>query len=101
MNEIVQHIPAFVSGIDSERASFTTLDELKAVPFVARAMTMPDFLRLSKSERYLMLELSTPPIGEFWVIGYLKDPGAVDLPEWVETDAQRERRKAWNRGERT
>lgn len=100
VNHIKQHIPKFVSGFVPEEAYFRTLDELQHVTFVARAMKHPHFLRLSKSEDRLMLELSTPPIGEFWVLGFLKDPARVDLPEWVETPQQRDDREAWNRGER-
>lgn len=102
MNEIVEHVPNFVDTGDEprRRAEFSTLEELERVPFVERWKTGKDFVRFSKSDNCLMAELSTPPIGEFWVVGFLSDPTAVDLPQWVESDAHRLRREAWNRGER-
>lgn len=99
-NSIRQHIPNFVTGVDPEEGTFTTLDELEALPFVARAIATPGFLRLSKNENRLMLELSMPPPnGEYWVLGYIERPDEVDLPQWVETQPQREARERWNRGE--
>lgn len=105
MNEIVQHFPAYVErmGEPSPRAKFSTLSELEAIPFVARFKAgRADFLRFSKSDNCLMAEYSpTPdePAGSHWVIGFLRDPAAVDLPEWAETEPQRLRREAWNSGE--
>lgn len=101
MNEIVQHIPPYVDAGDESRprAYFSTIAELLSVPFVARWAAMSDFVRFSRDGDFLMAELSTPPIGKSWVVGRVRDMASVDLPQWVESDAQRLRREAWNRGE--
>jgi len=106
MNRITQHIPSFVETRDDSRKSgeFTTLEELFAVPFVAKWETEPNFLKWSKSDTCLMAEFSPSeekPAGTHWVVGFLKDPSSVDLPYWVETEMQRARRDAWNRGDQS
>lgn len=102
MNEIIQHVPPFVCSGDDEarpRAYFSTMAELLSVPWVARWSAMSDFVRFSKDDEYLMAELSTPPIGQFLVVGRVIDMASVDLPQWLETEEHRVRREAWNRGE--
>lgn len=84
MNHIRQHIPAFVSGIEPREAYFNTLEELMQVPFVA-CWSDTSVARFSKSERHLMAEMKD---GKFWVVGYLKDAAAVDLPVWVAPRSQ-------------
>lgn len=99
--KIKQHIPGFVD-VDPQSGEFSTLEELLAIPFVARWSKDHNFLRYSKSRELLMVELSptkSDPAGSHWVLGYLSDPTSVDLPQWIETDAQKLRREAWNRGE--
>jgi hypothetical protein len=103
MNRVVQHIPDFVETRDDSRRSgeFTTLEELFSVPFVSGWATEPNFLKWSKSDNCLMAEFSPSeeePAGQHWVVGFLKDPSSVDLPEWIETPMQRARREAWNDG---
>jgi hypothetical protein len=100
VNCITQHIPSFVDCRDApESRTFETLAELEAVPFVARWKTVTGFLRFSKSEECLMAEIAPDkrdPAGAHWVVGFLRDPAAVDLPQWVETEGQRARREQWN-----
>ena len=101
MNRIMQNIPAFVeTGEPPGGAEFATLAELLAVPFVARWKENTGFIRFSKSEECLMAELGPStrnPEGAYWVVGFLRDPAAVDLPKWIETESQRVSREEWNR----
>lgn len=82
VGKIVQHIPAFArddrDGAAPE-ATFNTLEELLAVPFVAPLADTPDFYRWSHNDNYLMLERFG---GRWWwVVGYL-DTIPEGLPEW-------------------
>ena len=97
MNEIIQHIPGFVDIGDGPvlRADFSTLEELLAVPFVARWKDK-SFIKWSKCDDRLMVEFWDKGEDKQWVVGRLKDPSAVDLPEWTESPTQRERREKWN-----
>lgn len=79
MNKIVQHIPAFVDGVDPQSATFSSLDELREVPFVRRFMEAPDFFRLSQDDPYLIAESFEGR--HWWVIGRLAQP-CDDLPIW-------------------
>lgn len=81
MNEIVQHIPAFVDYREAPpRAEFSTLAELLAIPWVKRyADTAEDFHQFSLSGTHLIVESRGGH--HWWVVGYLRHP--VDgLPEW-------------------
>jgi hypothetical protein len=85
-NEIKQHIPTFVDTDRDppDRAEFSTLAELEAIPFVARWKMNADgdtFHRFSKSENCLMAELNGGR--DFWVVGFIADPDAVNLPIWM------------------
>ena len=82
MNQVRPHMPGFMDFEPDPPADFTTLDELRAVPFVRRWIEDPQFRRLSIShqhgdEHLLMADMAD---GSFWVVGYLKEP--VDLPAW-------------------
>jgi hypothetical protein len=104
MNRITQHIPSFVETRDDPRkaGAFTTLDELERVPFVAGWKSEPGFVRFSLSGNALIAELAPDdeePAGAHWVVGFIENPRALDLPQWIETPMQRERREAWNRGD--
>lgn len=99
---IRQHIPSFVDGVEPQEQDFSTIEELLSVSFVARWNKTPNFIRYSKSDNCLMAEIGpseSNPAGSHWVIGFLSDPSRIDLPLWQESDAQRLRREAWNRGE--
>jgi hypothetical protein len=84
VNQIRQHIPAFV---DTDQApaggAFDSLDELRAVPFVARAATLPGFHKFSIGAHgdgwVLMAEYRGGR--QWWVVGYLDAPVA-GLTEW-------------------
>ncbi len=80
MNAIKQHIPAFV---DVEHRPgwipFDTTDELLNLDVVRRYRD-EKFHRWSKSGDHLMVESDEGY--EWWVVGFLKDAAAVDLPAW-------------------
>lgn len=85
MNQIRQHIPGFVDGIEPAEATFSTLDELLSVPFVARFREIVDpgkpFHRFSYSEDGNLLMAEYDEGRSWWVVGYLRE--AVDgLPNW-------------------
>ena len=85
-NSIRQRIPNFADGGSPETAEFGTIEELLLIPWVAQWMQVMDgvpFLRFSKSKDILMVEHGQEKQESFWAVGYLKDPGSVDLPEWV------------------
>lgn len=107
MATITQHIPSFVETGDEPRprADFGTLDEMRAIPWVERWTKDPHFLRFSLSDQhYLTAEFSptdSNPGGEHWVVGYISDAADLGLPEWIENEANRVRREAWNAGARS
>ena len=89
-NNFIQHIPGFVSGTEPKSFDFDTLDELlnhevvkqwRMDPFNV-GMSAPKgwFYRYSLSEHRLMAELKHGK--EWYVIGYIKHPDKVELPEW-------------------
>lgn len=81
MNKFTVHIPAFVDYREDPPAyEFETLEELKAIPHVKQAAGIPNFSHYAITERYLM---SISDGGKhWWVLGYIRDPTAVDLPQW-------------------
>ena len=76
-----QHIPAFVD-IDGPPpvAEFSTTDELLALEIVHRYGKGPGFSHFAMSDNHLM-EISDEGF-EWWVVGSVSDPSAVDLPKW-------------------
>ncbi len=80
MNEIVQHIPAFVETTEPRsRATFDTLAELLKVPFVSTWAEEPIFHQFSVDGGCLMAELRGGC--SWWVVGHLRDP-VPELPAW-------------------
>lgn len=80
MNEIRQHVPGFVDGVEPNVVAFDTLEQLLAIPFVKRWTDSERFYRLSvNDEVYLIAEFNGGR--EWWVVGYLRDPVPF-LPEW-------------------
>jgi hypothetical protein len=84
MNEIREHVPQFVEGVTPRRVEFEMLEQLLAIPWVAEFRDLRTtghlFYRFSKSGGKLMVECDK---GDWWwVVGHIKHPELVDLPEW-------------------
>lgn len=83
---IKEHVPGFVDArvADPLTATFSTEDDLRAVPWVASWAAEPGFVQFSRSDNALMAELHGGR--EFWVVGYLA-PLPPWLPVWDEARA--------------
>lgn len=82
MNEITQYRPAFFEGFENETVDFDNLEDLLKIPFVANFTTNRGFNRFSVSGQMLMAEYHN---GKKWlVVGYIKNPEGLGLPEWKE-----------------
>lgn len=78
---IRQYLPAFFVGFAPETAEFETLDELLAVPWVARCADGDLFHRFSVSGDHLMAEQNE---GRAWfVVGTFRDEAPAGLPKWA------------------
>jgi len=121
-----QHIPTFVETDTRQTADVTSVEDLLAVPWIARwaeswpaheqtvrVTSWPDgvrtetqetrqveartFHRWSLSDNKLMVECNG---GDwFWVVAYLTSDEPIPLPAWRETETARLRRERWNRGD--
>lgn len=83
MNHIKKHVPCFVDvEQSSDENDFETVDELLNIPWVKRWEIPMDghiFYRWTKSGDLLVAEYDN---GEFWwVVGYIRIPEDVELPE--------------------
>ena len=82
MNEFRQHIPSFVETMGEKQPiyEFETLDDLLSLEVVKRYSKDKDFSYFALSRNKLM------EIGDdgfyWWVVGYIKNPDKLDLPEW-------------------
>lgn len=81
MNWFSPHIPVFVD-VDkrTEKIPFETTEDLLNLEVVKRYKQRPDFSHFAVSDNLLM-EISAGGL-YWWVVGYLGDPAAVDLPQW-------------------
>lgn len=79
-----QHIPTFVEtmGEPSPCFEFNSLQELLDHPIVARYKEHCDgvFSHFALSDNHLMV-ISNDGFN-WWVVGYVSDPDALDLPKW-------------------
>ena len=81
MNWFRQHIPTFVDVDESpQRIPFETLGELLNLEVLKWYGQQADFSHFAISDNCLM-EISAGGL-RWWVVGYLGDPAAVDLPQW-------------------
>jgi hypothetical protein len=73
-------MPAYIDAPRDKEVDFTTIEELRAVPFVKR--WLDDGWTLCLSKPHLMAEKKRKC--EFWVIGILSgdDIDGLGLPEW-------------------
>lgn len=79
MNEITQYRPNYFSGFENETVSFSSTEELLEIPFIQN-FKHGKFSSFSKSDNRLMAEYDDGY--EWWVVGMIKSPELVDLPEW-------------------
>lgn len=94
MNRFTEHIPASCGpdgqDIPPRGFDFEATTDLVSHPLVAMHASPcwhgsdVAFSHFAKSKHLLMMvgDRNGAPGGYWWVIGFLKDPGAVDLPEW-------------------
>lgn len=80
MNQIKQHVPAFVTGYEPEIVDFADLPDLLQIPFVKRYSDSPDFNGYAMNDGHLMA-ISMNGL-EWRVVGYLKEWKEIRLPQW-------------------
>jgi hypothetical protein len=77
MNAFMRHTSA---DADAPWEEFNTTQELLALEWVQKWGKGSDFSHFAMSDRNLM-EVSNGGYN-WWVIGFIRDPSAVDLPKW-------------------
>lgn len=82
MNTFTQHVPRFVDtrGCNVVPIPFKTVQTLYDIPHVKLFYKRPDFSHFALSEHHLMAVLDSGYM--WWVVGFIKDPDDVDLPQW-------------------
>jgi len=81
MNRFKQHMPSFVDiGESPEWIEFDTIEDLLGLEIVQRYGKCKDFSHFALNENHL-LEISDEGF-YWWVVGYIENPSAVDLPQW-------------------
>ena len=86
MNRVTKHIPTFVDyRKPPPSVEFDTLDELRAIPWVRfhEDLESPRFDHWALSGNCLMAVSDGGK--SWWVVGYVRDPAALDLPQWEST----------------
>ena len=80
MNKFVQHIPSFVDHRgETPAADFETTEELLNLEVVKRYIH-EDFSHFALSDNCLMA-VSDDGF-KHWVVGFIKNAGDIDLPQW-------------------
>lgn len=79
MKTFYSHVPGFIDS-DQIKVEFETLAELLNHPFVERFSENEGFQEYVKSDECLMAIYDDG--FKWWVVGYLKEPSEIDLPEW-------------------
>jgi hypothetical protein len=79
-NTFWQHIPAYVDGDRPGPVTFSTTQELLALPVVQRYGKGADFSHFAMSDNALM-EIADDGF-YWWVVGHVADPTSIDLPKW-------------------
>ncbi len=81
MNKFTQHIPAFVDQREKPPSfDFETTEELLSSEIVSRYKKDDGFSHFVMSENCLMT-ISDNGF-KHWVVGYIKNPELIDLPQW-------------------
>ncbi len=82
-NQFRQHIPGFVDGFNSFEFDFDTIEELLEHPWIKKWKNIENigkpFHRFFISENLLICEMDGGK--ERWVLGYIKHPELIELPE--------------------
>lgn len=69
--KIRQYRPAFFEGFENETCEFSTLEEMKYIPWVKGFTEIKNFHRFSYSDNHLMAEYREGK--EWWVVGTLSE----------------------------
>lgn len=90
MATIIQHIPAFFSGIEPDIVKFDTQDELLEIDFVKNYSVDKRFGEETRDEYFHQYSLDGDKLmaecngGKCWfVIGFIDDTSNLNLPEWI------------------
>jgi hypothetical protein len=81
MNKFTQHVPSFVDISERFESEFNNTEELLEFNYVQAWSNLSHFHQFSISDNKLMAEFKDGT--EWWVIGYIKNPKDIQLPEWV------------------
>lgn len=87
--KIKQHRPGFVEGYEDLEADFSSVEELKAIPWIARWAQEPGFHVFSiygsqLSGDYLLIAEFKGDDPKWWTIGFLSED-IKELPRWQPT----------------
>ena len=81
MNRFVQHVPSFVYTDEKPlTGEFESTKDLLSLDVVKRYGNSDDFSHFAIGDNCLM-EISDDGF-KWWVVGYIKNPDDVDLPQW-------------------
>lgn len=83
MNSIIRHIPSFVDTDHRHAAEFETTEQMLSIDWVKDFEELWDgmpFHRWSKQDDCLIVEHGGGR--HWWVVGHIKNPSDVNLPEW-------------------
>ena len=79
-NVFRQHVPSFVDVDERTEFEFSTTEELITHPLIQGMVGSFKNHKICKSKNYLMVVSDNG--FWWWVLGYIKTPEEVDLPEW-------------------
>ena len=83
-NQIFQHVPGCISGVENQLMDFETTEELLEIPFVKRLGNDDDYsFQMSGDTLMTVKDDGTM----WWVIGYINKPEEIDLPEWKHSES--------------
>ncbi|MCP4569141.1 MAG: hypothetical protein GY841_16320 [FCB group bacterium] len=84
---IQQYFPSFFEGFKAENVEFSTVEELKEIPWVKKWVEDEQFSHLAKWGTALMAAMrAKDAAGQnlIFVVGFIENPDDCDLPEWGE-----------------
>lgn len=81
MNTFTQHIPSFVDQREAPKPDkFSTTEELLELQAVKQWKRNPEFSHFAMKDNALMAILDDG--FSWWVVGFIKHPEQVNLPQW-------------------